>query len=466
MAETDASARTSEPAQATAPVMATETAAGTVPTPMAEEGAVPTPGLDYKRKLGGKEGEEAMLPMDAEQGRAGVGGEGEEETAETGSRRPHGDGEGNGSGITQTEVHEPETSEVVNGEVPVDESMLCSSQVDGPKECSELPQEGDVPSPEQQSDEALTQEVTRKTEIPQSKVDVGDSSTLAARSFGTPQSGAEQVDIHVPNDKAELVIGEGGETIKALKTKSGADTQLIPGHLPEGDLCTERKIRLTGNWNQIEIARTMVLELISQFPRSSSQMGGHKPGRAPQWGSNNGHDYPGGMYYQNPQYLLDGVYSEQTASRGGMDTGWNQMSGGGTGQAPYQGGCYDYYASYNTYSARGPPSGVQAPMYDSVRGPTGAQAPIHYGNWSPQAPVGYTSSYRHSAPGQLTCAQGYNGQFHGQQSVNSQTAYQSYPPQQDPYGKSAFGGAQQGNGIPMPGTNYRGPTPAQQPYAL
>ncbi|KAM3353313.1 hypothetical protein ACQJBY_024463 [Aegilops geniculata] len=204
-----------------------------------------------------------------------------------------------------------------------------------------------------------------------------------------------------------------------------------------------------------------------QFPRSSSQMGGHEPGRAPQWGSDNGHDYPGGTYYQNPQYHLDGVYSEQTASRGGMDTGWNQMSGGGTGQAPYQGGCYDYYASYNTYSARGPPSGVQAPMYDSARGPTGAQAPIHYRKWSAQVPVGYTSSYQHSAPGQLTYAQGYDdGQCHGQQSMNFQAVYQSYPPQQDPYGKSAFGGAQQGYGIPMPGTNYRGPTPAQQPYAL
>ncbi|XP_044345181.1 far upstream element-binding protein 3 [Triticum aestivum] len=321
--------------------------------------------------------------------------------------------------------------------------MLCSSEVNIPKECSEHRQEDNVPSPEQQSAVGLTQEVTRKIEITQSKVDVGDSCTPAARSFGTPRSGAEQADIHVPNEKAGLVIGEGGETIKALKTKSGSDIQLIPQHLPEGDLSTERKIRLTGNWNQIEIARTMVLELISQSPGSSLQT---EPSRAPQCVVDNGYDCPGDMYYQNPQYHLDG----------------------GTGQAPYQGGCYDYYASYNIYSARGPPSGVQAPMYDSARGPSGAQAPIHYRNWSPQVPVGYTSSYQHSAPGQLTYAQGYdNGQCHGQQSMNFQPVYQSYPPQQDPYGKSAFGGAQlQGYDIPMPGTNYHGPTPAQQPYAL
>ena len=33
------------------------------------------------------------------------------------------------------------------------------------------------------------------------------------------------MDIHVPNEKAGLLIGEGGETIELLETKSGAGIQ-------------------------------------------------------------------------------------------------------------------------------------------------------------------------------------------------------------------------------------------------
>uniref|UniRef100_A0ACD5XCI5 Uncharacterized protein n=1 Tax=Avena sativa TaxID=4498 RepID=A0ACD5XCI5_AVESA len=335
MSEADATATTMEPPKVTPPVTATGTAGGTLPPPMAEE-AVPPPCPDHKRKLGEAEVEEAMLAKEVEEVmqardavegaatyRAEVQGEGGEEeeaaAAETEPKRLRMDGVGDGSGITQTEVHEPVTSEVVNGEVPV----ISSSEVHVPKECSELPQEDDFPSSEKQSSVALTEETTsHKIEIPHNKVgvligysgetirclqiasdakieiaqydeadpnsssrpielsgplentnkaeqlitdvipqvDADDSLTLAAR----PQSGAEQADIHVPSEKAGLTIGKGGQTIMALKTKSGADIQLIPQHLPEGNLSTERKVRLTGNWNEIEVARTMILELISQ----------------------------------------------------------------------------------------------------------------------------------------------------------------------------------------------------------
>jgi hypothetical protein len=37
-----------------------------------------------------------------------------------------------------------------------------------------------------------------------SQIDAGDSPTLAARSFGSPRSGAEEVGIHVPTGKVSL----------------------------------------------------------------------------------------------------------------------------------------------------------------------------------------------------------------------------------------------------------------------
>lgn len=84
------------------------------------------------------------------------------------------------------------------------------------------------------------------------QADAGGSPSLVARGFDTTQTGAEQVEIQVPNEKVNvllmctykycqlvssnmvplciiqvgLVIGKGGETIKNLQTKSGARIQV------------------------------------------------------------------------------------------------------------------------------------------------------------------------------------------------------------------------------------------------
>lgn len=40
--------------------------------------------------------------------------------------------------------------------------------------------------------------------------------------------------------------------------------QLIPQHLPEGDSSKERTVRVTGDKKQIEVAKEMIKEVISQ----------------------------------------------------------------------------------------------------------------------------------------------------------------------------------------------------------
>ncbi|KAF2290417.1 hypothetical protein GH714_012900 [Hevea brasiliensis] len=70
--------------------------------------------------------------------------------------------------------------------------------------------------------------------------------------------------MEVPNDKVGLIIGRGGDAIKALQAKSGARIQLIPQHLPEGDGSKERTVRVTGDRKQIEMAREMIKDVMNQ----------------------------------------------------------------------------------------------------------------------------------------------------------------------------------------------------------
>ncbi|GMY08023.1 far upstream element-binding protein 1-like isoform X2 [Fagus crenata] len=99
------------------------------------------------------------------------------------------------------------------------------------------------------------------------EADAGGSPSLIARGLTTAQAAAasEQIQIQVPNEKVGLIIGRGGETIKGLQTRTGARIQLIPQHLPEGDESKERTVRVTGDKKQIEMARELIKEVMSQF---------------------------------------------------------------------------------------------------------------------------------------------------------------------------------------------------------
>ncbi|VAI88508.1 unnamed protein product [Triticum turgidum subsp. durum] len=96
------------------------------------------------------------------------------------------------------------------------------------------------------------------------EAEAGGSPALIAKGFGSGQSGSEQFEMLVPDNKVGLIIGKGGETIKNLQTRSGARIQLIPQHPPAGTTLTERTVRVTGNKKQIEAAKELIKQAMSQ----------------------------------------------------------------------------------------------------------------------------------------------------------------------------------------------------------
>ncbi|KAG6482198.1 hypothetical protein ZIOFF_058829 [Zingiber officinale] len=343
------------------------------------------------------------------------------------------------------------------------------------------------------------------------EAEAGGSPSLVARGFGTLQSGGEQFEITVPNEKVGIIIGKGGETIKNLQTRSGARIQLIPQHLPEGDASKERIVRVTGDQRQIESAKQMIKEVMNQIslcfsieaPRPSPLSGynqqsyRHRGSNSqPHWGAQaNSPAQPAGFEYQqrgtyppsqSVQYPQPyGGYSQQFAPQGGFsnNAGWDQRSSASAHNAPSSG--YDYYGH------SGFPSRTQTPMANPMSGPS--PAPMNYGQSQPPN-YGHSAPYGHPTPTQQNYGQGYNDprydtqapgqQFYNQQTMGSQsniygqgTAPQSGYSQQPSYNKQAYGAPQEGPtyGMPPRGNQLGDPTyqghapsygsaPQQYPY--
>lgn len=95
------------------------------------------------------------------------------------------------------------------------------------------------------------------------EADAGGSGLVSRRLPGQ-LSGGEQFSMKVPNNKVGLVIGKGGETIKNMQARTGARIQVIPLHLPPGDTSQERTVQIDGSSDQIEAAKQLVYEVISE----------------------------------------------------------------------------------------------------------------------------------------------------------------------------------------------------------
>ncbi|CAI9117146.1 OLC1v1018488C1 [Oldenlandia corymbosa var. corymbosa] len=206
------------------------------------------------------------------------------------------------------------------------------------------------------------------------EADAGGSPSLVARGLSSGQSVVgDQVEIQVPNEKVGLIIGKGGETIKNLQTRSGARIQLVPQHLPAGDQSKERTVRVSGDRKQIEMAKEMIKEVMTQPMRPSPLSGGgyNQPAFrprgpvTPQW-TNRGHpgQHMGGYEYQqrgpypqqNPQYPPQYNYPQQ-APRTSFGPGWEQRP---AMHGPPQG---NYYGQGPEYGQPGPYSQAPAPSY-------------------------------------------------------------------------------------------------------
>eukprot|EP00262_Sarcandra_glabra_P012147 TRINITY_DN306_c0_g1_i2.p1 TRINITY_DN306_c0_g1~~TRINITY_DN306_c0_g1_i2.p1 ORF type:complete len:737 (-),score=159.05 TRINITY_DN306_c0_g1_i2:327-2537(-) len=251
----------------------------------------------------------------------------------------------------------------------------------------------------------------------------GGSGTATARRFSAGQIGADQFTMKVPNNKVGLIIGKGGETIKNMQTRSGARIQLIPLHLPVGDTSTERTVQIDGTKEQIESAKQLVNEVISENRIRNPSMGGgysqpgYRPPRPPtNWGppgpptQQPGYGYmqPGAYPGPPPQYMSQPAYAgypSQPASAG-YSSGWDPTSAPQSQQTT-QGGGYDYYGQQAQQQPQQAVSGgVSSAPADNTTGYNYGQPPAA-SNYNPQGSYGEPN---YSQPPQQGYSQdGYGG---------------------------------------------------------
>ncbi|XP_052210972.1 uncharacterized protein LOC127813897 [Diospyros lotus] len=359
------------------------------------------------------------------------------------------------------------------------------------------------------------------------EAETGGSGIVSRRLTGG-QPGSEQFVMKIPNNKVGLIIGKGGETIKNMQARTGARIQVIPLHLPPGDTSPERTLQIDGTSEQIEAAKQLVNEVISENRLRNSTMSGGYPQQGyqarpptswappgpPMQQPGYGYMQPGGYPGPSPQYNMSQTqypgYAPQPTS-GSYATGWDQTTGA-MNQQTSQGGGYDYY-SQQQQQAPGGPSGAadntsygysqppasgyntqgQAYPQDGYAGyPAPAQPgygqpqanPVQgyeqqqgytstpgYGNVTNQTPEGHTPSYgggqgdaNQVPPSVQTSAVGQQGYSSGQHTSPNSTSYPAQGSAQQGYGVPA---SQPGYGAQPPsgyGSSY-GPPQAQKPPA-
>ncbi|KAJ1390853.1 K-like proteiny domain [Sesbania bispinosa] len=280
--------------------------------------------------------------------------------------------------------------------------------------------------------------------------DAGGSPSLVARGLSPAQVtvGSEQIQIQVPNEKVGLIIGRGGETIKALQTKSGARIQLIPQHLPEGDDSKERTVQVTGDKRQIEVAQELIKEVMSQPIRPSTGGFGHQAyrpprgsGGPPQWGQRGSHfghpttydyqhrgPYPSHNQSYAPPY---GSYPQHMPPRSSYGSGWEQRPHHSLQGPPPHNGGYEYYGGQGGHLSDVPPSTQlpssvpshgTGPSPVPSMGPSPAQVNYNYGQPQGQS-YGHQAPYTQAGLPQQGYGQGYD-----------ESKYDNHAPTQHPYG--------------------------------
>ncbi|XP_042002453.1 far upstream element-binding protein 1-like [Salvia splendens] len=349
-----------------------------------------------------------------------------------------------------------------------------------------------------------------------SEADAGGSGIVSRRLTG-PQSGAERFVMMIANNKVGLVIGKGGETIKSMQATTGARIQVIPLHLPPGDMSKERTVQIDGTSEQIEAAKQMVEEVTSENRmRGQSMSGGYsqqgyqarpptnwaqpgQPAQQPGYGYVQPGAYPGPPQYGMTQPAYSG-YPPQPAS-GGYRASWDQSS-----TAPQNQGGYDYYNQQQQAPPAAPTDasgyGYSQAAYSQGQGGYGQDG---YGGYHAQS--GYGQQQQNPSAGYDQQQQGYNSAYpapdghtpaYGSQGDPNQApasaqSYSQAPSQpgyeggygtQPPYGNYATPQSQkpgsqpaaayaqpqqspsaQGGAYTQPGYSHSQPPPAQASYA-
>ncbi|KAI3522423.1 hypothetical protein L1887_00173 [Cichorium endivia] len=250
-------------------------------------------------------------------------------------------------------------------------------------------------------------------------------SGIVSRRMPGESGGAEQFVMKVPNNKVGLIIGKGGETIKNMQASTGARIQVIPLHLPPGDTSQERTVQIDGSSEQIEAAKQLVNEVISENrPRNNMGSGGYSqqgyqarpqtnwaPPAPQMQGYMQPGAYPGQPAYTQPQY---GGYPRS----GGYAASWDQ-SGQQTAPGGGGGGGYDYYNQQQAPQTQPPGAAVAATDgsnygYSQSQG-YGQDGYGGYGSSGAQYAQGYDQQgYGNPTGGYNETSEGQTGSYGGQ----------------------------------------------------
>lgn len=302
-------------------------------------------------------------------------------------------------------------------------------------------------------------------------------SAVGSRRMSGQSSGAEQCVLKIPNNKVGLVIGKGGETIKNMQARTGARIQVIPLHLPPGDMSRERTVQIEGTSEQIEAAKQLVDEVTSENRmRNPSMSGGYPqqgnyqarpptnwsqpgpPAQQPGYGYVQPGAYPGPPQYNQPPY--SGYPPQPTP--GGYAAGWDQSTTPQNQQAP-QGG-YDYYNQQQPPQQQTPTDGSnygygQPPAYSQGQ----SYGQDGYGGY-PAPANNAQSGYSESQPstGYDQSQQGYNSTYTTATNPTSDGQTPSYGTQGDSNNQAPPSG-QTYNASGDPAANASYPQAATQP---
>ncbi|KAJ4789079.1 Far upstream element-binding protein [Rhynchospora pubera] len=309
------------------------------------------------------------------------------------------------------------------------------------------------------------------------QADAGVSDIVSGRRVGGgPQSGAETFQMKIGNNKVGLVIGKGGETIKSMQAKSGARIQVIPLHLPPGDTSTERTVYVDGTEEQIEAAKQLLNEVLSETRSRNTSGGGY---RAPRPQSNTWPPPPSQPSYNN--YMQPSAYPGAAPSQYNMpqpqyqgyppssyQTGWDQSANQSAQQQQPAPGGYDYYNQQQHQApqpAQSQPTGASSvpPASTDSSGYSYAQPPSYTSQGSYGDASAYSSSY---SQGYSQPQAGYN--------YGSATSYATPPTKTSSQDGSAPNYSTPGGGTttnstppqasPAPQTPTSGAPPSQQGY--
>ncbi|CAG8709316.1 2521_t:CDS:2, partial [Funneliformis mosseae] len=247
------------------------------------------------------------------------------------------------------------------------------------------------------------------------------------------KSSQDSITIQVPNDSVGLIIGKGGETVRALQQQSGAKIQIEPVH---GVPPVDRNVQIIGTAENIAIAKSLILEKAASGNRERQSRHNNDQGR---------NDY-GSSGYQQSGYQQSGYQQSGYQQSGYQQGSYQQSSYPQSSYSPssgyQQGGVSSAnstasgYPSANTYGV----AGQQPQTAYSQYGQYGtAQAATPYSQYPTQTQYGaygQTTQYSQSTPGQPVgqptiqpviqpVIQAVNNQPTGQPSVQPQVGYYS-----------------------------------------